>query len=70
MEGVNDVLGMWAAESERAKFQLSILNELKNRGSLPNDEAMFKLLYLALSNISKKWTTPTKEWKSALDQLA
>ena len=32
MEGVKDVLGMWAAESEGAKFWMSILNELKNRG--------------------------------------
>jgi len=27
----------------------------KNRGSFPNDETMFKLLYLALKNIAKKW---------------
>lgn len=32
MEGVKDVLGMWAAETEGAKFCLSILTELKNRG--------------------------------------
>ena len=32
MEGVKDVLGMWAAETEGAKFWLSILTELKNRG--------------------------------------
>jgi len=32
MEGVKDVLGMWAAENEGAKFWLAILTELKNRG--------------------------------------
>jgi len=32
MEGIKDVLGMWAAETEGAKFWLSILTELKNRG--------------------------------------
>lgn len=32
MEGVKEVLGMWTAETEGAKFWLSILTELKNRG--------------------------------------
>jgi putative transposase len=32
MQGIQDVLGMWAAETEGAKFWLSILTELKNRG--------------------------------------
>lgn len=30
---------------------------------------MFKLLYLALKNISKKWTMPIHDWKSALNQF-
>jgi putative transposase len=28
----------------------------KNRGSFPNDEALLKLFYLAIRNISRKWT--------------
>lgn len=32
MDGVRDVLGMWVGENESAKFWLSILNGLKNRG--------------------------------------
>ena len=32
LEGVKEVLGMWAAETEGAKFWLSILTELRNRG--------------------------------------
>lgn len=32
MIGVKEVLGMWAAETEGAKFWLSILTELRNRG--------------------------------------
>ena len=31
---------------------------------------MFKLLYLALTKISKKWTMPIKDWKSALNQFS
>lgn len=32
MEGVKDVLGMWVGENESAKFWLTVLNEIKNRG--------------------------------------
>jgi putative transposase len=43
---------------------------IKNRGSFPNDDAALKLLYLALCNISQKWTKPIKEWKAALNRFA
>lgn len=32
MEGMKDVLGIWIGEAESAKFWLSVLNELRNRG--------------------------------------
>ncbi len=32
LDGIKDVLGMWVGENESAKFWLSILNGLKNRG--------------------------------------
>ena len=32
LEGIKDVLGLWIAQTEGAKFWLSILTELKNRG--------------------------------------
>jgi len=32
LDGHRDVLGIWAAETEGAKFWLNILNELRNRG--------------------------------------
>ena len=32
MDGIRDVLGMWVGENESAKFWLSILNGLRNRG--------------------------------------
>jgi putative transposase len=42
----------------------------KNRAQFPNDEAVFKLLYLALRNISKRWTMPIKNWSGAMNQFA
>lgn len=33
-EGMKDILGIWIGENESAKFWLSVLNDLKNRGVL------------------------------------
>ena len=41
----------------------------RHRGAFPSDEALIKLLYLALRNISKKWTMPIRDWKAALNQF-
>jgi len=50
-------------------LNMSLRKVTKNRGSFPNDEAMTKLLYLAMKNISKKWTLPIRDWKAALNQF-
>jgi putative transposase len=42
----------------------------KNRAAFPSDEAAMKLLYLALRNISKKWTMPIRNWGAALSRFA
>jgi putative transposase len=41
----------------------------KNRSILANDESLFKLLYLAISNIEKKWTMPIRGWQEIATQL-
>lgn len=41
----------------------------KNRGAFPNDEALMKLFYMALRNISRKWTMPIRDWKAALNRF-
>lgn len=41
----------------------------KHRGAFPTDDALVKLIYLALRNISKKWTMPIRDWKAALNQF-
>jgi len=45
---------------------MSLRKITKNRGSFPSDDALLKLFYLALNNISKKWTLPIRDWKAAL----
>ena len=51
-------------------LNMSLRKVTKNRGSFPNDQAMLKLLYLALNNIAKKWTLPIRDWKAALNQFS
>lgn len=51
-------------------LNMSLRKVTKARGSFPNDEAVLKLLYLALRNIVKKWTMPVHEWKAALNRFA
>ncbi|MDJ0626397.1 MAG: IS256 family transposase, partial [Candidatus Caenarcaniphilales bacterium] len=33
----------------------------------PNDESVYKIMYLAIQKISNKWTMPIPNWKSALN---
>lgn len=48
---------------------MSLRKIIKNRGSFPTDEAAVKLLYLALQNITKKWTMPIRDWRAALNRF-
>lgn len=48
----------------------SLRKLLKNRGAFPNDEAIVKVIYLAMKNVEKKWTMPIQDWKRALNHFA
>ena len=48
---------------------MSLRKITKTRGSFPTDDAVFKLFYLALNNISQKWTMPIRDWKAALNRF-
>ena len=48
---------------------MSLRKITKNRGSFPSDEAQLKLFYLALRNISQKWTMPIRDWKAVLNRF-
>jgi putative transposase len=41
----------------------------RNHRIFPSDEAVYKVVYLALRNIAKKWTMPIHDWKPALNRL-
>ncbi len=51
-------------------LNMSLRKVIKTRASFPNDEAAFKLLYLALRNIAKKWTMPIPHWGQAMQAFS
>jgi len=50
-------------------INMSLRKIIKTRSSFPTDEAATKLFYLALRNISKKWTMPIHDWRAALNRF-
>ena len=51
-------------------LNMTLRKIIKNRAMFPSDEAVFKILYLALRNISKRWTMPIQNWSGAMNQFA
>ena len=47
----------------------SLRKVIKNKRVFPSDDAALKLLYLALENISKKWTMSIHNWKDAMNRF-
>ena len=47
----------------------SLRKLLKTRGAFPNDDAIIKILYLAINRVAKKWTMPIRDWKAAVNQF-
>ena len=51
-------------------LNMSLRKVIKIRASFPHDDAVKKLLFLALQNIAKKWTMPIRDWGMAINQFA
>jgi putative transposase len=48
----------------------TLRKSVKNRGHFPTENAVMKVLYLAIKGVSKRWNQPIRDWKSALNQFA
>lgn len=42
----------------------------RNHRIFPNDESVLKVMYLAIQNISKKWTMSIKDWRAAMNRFS
>jgi transposase-like protein len=48
----------------------SLRKVFKTKGVFPDEASVYKLMYLALHNISKRWSQPIRDWKTALSRFA
>jgi putative transposase len=53
---------------ESLNFQLRKVT--RSKSTFPNDDAIFKVMYLAIRNASQKWTMPIRDWGAAMNQFA
>ena len=51
-------------------FNRQLRKVTKSKTIFPTDDALFKSLYLAMMDATKKWTGTLQGWSSCLDQLA
>jgi putative transposase len=48
----------------------TLRKSVRNRGHFPTEESLMKVLFLAIQQVSKKWTMPIRDWKQALNRFA
>lgn len=51
-------------------MNMTLRKVLRSHRSFPTDESAIKVNYLAIHNISTKWTMPIRDWKAALNRFA
>lgn len=51
-------------------FNRQLRKVTKNKGLFPNDDSLRKILYLAMTEASKKWTMSRQGWAEIIGQLA
>jgi putative transposase len=51
-------------------FNARVRKLVNGKGHFPNDDAAYKLIYLAVVAAEKRWTRPPKGWSHALNQFA
>jgi transposase-like protein len=49
---------------------MTLRKVIKNKRVLPSDESVFKLLYLAIDNVAKRWSMPIQNWKAAMNRFS
>ncbi|QRN84670.1 IS256 family transposase [Clostridia bacterium] len=51
-------------------FNRQLRKVTKSKSVFPTDDALLKMLYLAMIDITKKWTMRTRDWGKIINQLA
>jgi transposase-like protein len=48
----------------------SLRKVIKTKAVFPDEDSVFKLMYLAMNNIAKRWNRPINNWRAALSHFA
>ena len=51
-------------------LNFSLRKVTRNKSSFPDDDSIYKVMYLAIKNASARWTMPIKDWGLAVNQFA
>lgn len=51
-------------------LNFSLRKVTRNKSSFPDDDSIYKVMYLAIKNASIRWTMPIKDWGLAVNQFA
>ena len=51
-------------------LNFSLRKVTRNKSSFPDDDAIYKVMYLAIKNASTRWTMSIKDWGLAVNQFA
>ena len=51
-------------------LNFSLRKVTKNKSSFPDDDSIYKIMYLAIKNTESRWTMPIKNWGLAINQFA
>ncbi len=51
-------------------LNFSLRKVTRNKSSFPDDDSIYKVMYLAIKNASTRWTMPIKDWGLAVNQFA
>ena len=51
-------------------LNMTLRKVIKNKRVFPSDESVFKLLYLAVNNVAKRWSMPIQNWKAAMNRFS
>ena len=51
-------------------LNFSLRKVTRNKSSFPDDDSIYKVMYLAIKNASTRWTMSIKDWGLAVNQFA
>jgi putative transposase len=51
-------------------LNMTLRKASRNHRIFPNDEAVYKVMYLAAQLVSRKWTMPLRDWGTAMNQFS